>query len=119
MRVKAVLTKSRRLCENANVFLFRIRTTEIAPFIEDVDAWIYFSGRVVNISHDETSLSIRLPYIGEHRILVRHPSAVQCCIVLVEKGFVSVFNKTVKMLTCRTTRFRVDAELYHILRSIS
>lgn len=48
----------------------RIRTGETAPHIENVDAWIYFTGRVENISYEETSLSIRLPYQGQISIQV-------------------------------------------------
>eukprot|EP00904_Undaria_pinnatifida_P013137 jgi/Undpi1/8954/HiC_scaffold_26.g11415.m1 len=57
-------------CDVGRGIALQIRSTGIEPQIEEVDAWIYFSGRVLNISHYETVLSIRLPYIGEHRVLV-------------------------------------------------
>ena len=49
----------------------RLRSGEVSANIEDVEAWIYFTGRVVNVSSEETSLSVRFAYKGEHVIVVR------------------------------------------------
>lgn len=50
----------------------RIRTGEmISPNVPHVDAWTYFTGRVVNLTSDATKLSLRLPYQGEHSIMAR------------------------------------------------
>ncbi len=49
----------------------RIRSGEVSANIEDAGGWVYFSGRVVNMTREETSLSIRLVYKGEHTVMVR------------------------------------------------
>lgn len=48
----------------------RIRSGEVSANIEDVGAWLYFTGRAVNTTSEETSLSVRFAYQGDQVILV-------------------------------------------------
>lgn len=58
----------------------RIRTDHIiSPTVTDVDAWTYFSGRLVNTTSEETKVSIRLPYKERHSIKVCMLQLLTCC----------------------------------------
>ncbi|CAM9190156.1 unnamed protein product, partial [Hapterophycus canaliculatus] len=57
-------------CDVGSGIELSISSGEVSANIEDVGAWIYFTGFSVNVSREETSLAIRLAYKGDHVILV-------------------------------------------------
>ncbi|CAN0275250.1 unnamed protein product, partial [Ectocarpus sp. 8 AP-2014] len=58
------------LCDLGDGIDLQVRSDEFSANIEDVGAWIYFDGRALNVSHEETRLSLRFAYTGEHVISV-------------------------------------------------
>ncbi|CAM9280664.1 unnamed protein product, partial [Pylaiella littoralis] len=57
-------------CDVGDGLEIDIFSGEVSANINDVEAWIYFSGRVLDTSIEKTSVSIRLVYKGEHEIMV-------------------------------------------------
>eukprot|EP00752_Nemacystus_decipiens_P001936 g1865.t1 len=58
------------MCDVGDGIELELRSGEVSANIEDVEAWIYFTGRVVSISSEETSISVRFAYKGEHMIMI-------------------------------------------------
>ncbi|CAN0377020.1 unnamed protein product, partial [Ectocarpus sp. 12 AP-2014] len=58
------------LCDLGDGIDLQVRSEEFSANIEDVGAWIYFDGRTLNVSREETRLSLRFAYTGEHVVTV-------------------------------------------------